>query len=109
MKAALTILAGLLAGILVAVGILAALVFAGPDPVGLRPTPSPSASVAPSASMAPSASVAASGAASPSAVISSPVASPADPASPSASDGTSALRLGLPDPQERLPVVAIRP
>jgi peroxiredoxin len=41
MKTAITILAGLVLGILVAVGILAAFVFVGPDPVGLRPTPPP--------------------------------------------------------------------
>jgi cytochrome c biogenesis protein CcmG/thiol:disulfide interchange protein DsbE len=64
MKTGIAILAGLLAGVLVAVGVLAAFVFVGPDPIGLRPTPSPtasavaspSASVAPSASPAPSAS-----------------------------------------------------
>jgi cytochrome c biogenesis protein CcmG, thiol:disulfide interchange protein DsbE len=43
MRSGVTILAGLLAGVLSALGILAALVFVGPDPVGLRPTPSPSA------------------------------------------------------------------
>jgi hypothetical protein len=43
MRSGVTIVAGLLAGVLVAFGILAALVFVGPDPVGLRPTPSPSA------------------------------------------------------------------
>ena len=41
MKTGVTILAGLLAGILVAVGLLLAFVFVGPDPVGLRPTPAP--------------------------------------------------------------------
>lgn len=41
MKTAITILAGVLFGIVVAVGILAAFVFVGPDPVGLRPTPAP--------------------------------------------------------------------
>jgi len=56
MKAALTILAGLVVGILVAVGILAAFVFVGPDPVGLRPTPAPT--LVPSAAPSPSASVA---------------------------------------------------
>jgi hypothetical protein len=75
MKTAASILAGLVAGVLVAAGILAALVFVGPDPVGLRPTPAPtllpsaSASVAPSASpspsVAPSSSVAPSGSAAP--------------------------------------------
>ncbi|HEX5823286.1 MAG TPA: redoxin domain-containing protein [Candidatus Limnocylindrales bacterium] len=59
MKTGVAILAGLLAGVLVAAGVLAAFVFVGPDPVGLRPTPSPTASVAPSpsASAGPSASI----------------------------------------------------
>src|SRR6478672_12295540 len=68
MKSALAIIAGLLVGVLAAAGILAAFVFVGPDPVGLRPTSSPSAvptqvvvaspSIAPSAapSVAPSGS-----------------------------------------------------
>ena len=41
MKTGISILAGLFAGVLVAAGILAAFVFVGPDPVGLRPTPPP--------------------------------------------------------------------
>lgn len=55
MKTGASILAGLVAGILVAIGVLAAFVFVGPDPVGLRPTPAPTllppasaASIAPS-------------------------------------------------------------
>ena len=64
MKTGGAILAGLLAGVLVAAGVLAAFVFVGSDPIGLRPTPSPtvaataspSASAGPSASPAPSAS-----------------------------------------------------
>ena len=66
MKTGLAILAGLLAGVLVAVGVLAAFVFAGPDPIGLRPTPTPPPSVAPapSASAGPSASIAPSASAS---------------------------------------------
>ena len=58
MKTGIAILAGLLAGVLVAAGVLAAFVFVGPDPVGLRPTPSPSPSIAPSpsVSVAPSSS-----------------------------------------------------
>ena len=69
MKTGVAILAGLLAGILVAVGVLAAFVFVGPDPIGLRPTPAPT--VMPSVatpSIAPSAppSVAPSGSAGPS-------------------------------------------
>jgi hypothetical protein len=54
MKTAVTILAGLVSGVVVAVAILAAFVFVGPDPVGLSPTPSPSA--IPSASPSPVAS-----------------------------------------------------
>src|SRR6476469_1073076 len=64
MKSALAIIAGLLVGVLAAAGILAAFVFVGPDPVGLRPPPSPSAvpsqvvvaspSITPSPSGAPS-------------------------------------------------------
>ncbi len=62
MRSGVTIVAGLLAGVLVAFGILAALVFVGPDPVGLRPTPSPSAppSLVAVASPSPSPSPAAS-------------------------------------------------
>ena len=41
MKSAVTILVGLLAGVAVAAAVLAAFVFVGPDPVGLRPTPAP--------------------------------------------------------------------
>jgi thiol-disulfide isomerase/thioredoxin len=48
MKTGVAILTGLLAGILVAAGVLAAFVLVGPDPVGLRPTPSPIFSAAPS-------------------------------------------------------------
>jgi peroxiredoxin len=65
MRSGVTIVAGLLAGVLVAFGILAALVFVGPDPVGLRPTPSPSAApslvavASPSLSPSPAASASA--------------------------------------------------
>lgn len=67
MRSAVTIVAGLLAGVLVAFGVLAALVFVGPDPVGLRPTPSPSAEpslvavASPSPSPSPSLGASASG------------------------------------------------
>jgi peroxiredoxin len=54
MKTGLAILAGLLAGVLVALAVLAAFVFVGPDPIGLRPTPTPSPSVAPPPSASPS-------------------------------------------------------
>ena len=49
MKTGVSILAGLIAGVLVAVGVLAAFVFVGPDPVGLRPTLAPT--LLPSASI----------------------------------------------------------
>jgi cytochrome c biogenesis protein CcmG/thiol:disulfide interchange protein DsbE len=56
MKSGVTILAGILAGVIVAIGVLAAFVFVGPDPVGLRPTPIPTvaATAVPSPSLAPS-------------------------------------------------------
>jgi thiol-disulfide isomerase/thioredoxin len=69
MKTGITIVAGLLAGVLVAVGVLAAFVLVGPDPVGLRPTPSPSPSVAPSIAPSASPSVAPSASAVPSASV----------------------------------------
>jgi cytochrome c biogenesis protein CcmG, thiol:disulfide interchange protein DsbE len=93
MKTGISILAGLLAGILVAVGILAAFVFVGPDPVGLRPTPSPTlvpATPSPAPSIAASPSV--------------PVGSPSGPgASPAGSPGGSvdpgaAFHIGQPAP-----------
>src|SRR6478672_6496205 len=60
MKSALAIIAGLLVGVLAAAAVLAAFVLVGPDPVGLRPTPSPSAVpsevIVASPSIAPSAS-----------------------------------------------------
>jgi peroxiredoxin len=68
MKTGVAILAGLLAGILVAAGVLAAFVLVGPDPVGLRPTPSPTlvavASPSPSPSAVPSSSLSATASAS---------------------------------------------
>jgi cytochrome c biogenesis protein CcmG, thiol:disulfide interchange protein DsbE len=79
MKTGATILAGLLAGVLVAVGVLAAFVFVGPDPVGLRPTPAPT--VLPSVSIAPSPS--------PSTVASAP-ASPSTAAASGAPGGSGA-------------------
>jgi hypothetical protein len=94
MKTGLTILAGLLAGVLVAVGILAAFVFVGPDPVGLRPTPPPTlvpASPSPTPSLA----------ASPSGTAASPSAGPGASAagSPGGSvDPSAALHVGQPAP-----------
>lgn len=102
MKTGLTILAGLLAGFLVAAGVLAAFVFVGPDPVGLRPTPPPtlvppSASVVPSASVAPSASGSAGASAGASAAASG---------SPGAStDAGAAFHVGQPAPVLVVPQV----
>jgi peroxiredoxin len=62
MKTGVAILTGLIAGVLVATGVLAAFVFVGPDPIGLQPTPSPTPLAADSPS--PSASTIPSGAAS---------------------------------------------
>jgi len=93
MKTGISILAGLLAGILVAVGILAAFVFVGPDPVGLRPTPPPTlvpATPSPAPSIAASPSVPA---ASPSGPGASPAGSPGGSVDPAA-----ALHIGQPAP-----------
>jgi cytoskeletal protein RodZ len=104
MRSAVTILAGLATGILLAIGILAALVFLGPDPVGIRPTPPPSvvpeASASPSPSALPSASVDASGSLSPSASPSpSPSGSSAPSAAPSGSDASqTGFQVGEPAP-----------
>jgi len=89
MRAAVTILAGLAAGVLVAVGLLAAFVFVGPDPVGLRPTPRPT--VQPSLVAAPSPSVAASPSpAAPGSPAPPPAGSAAPPPSGSAAPSPSA-------------------
>ena len=91
MRSGATILAGLIAGVLVALGLLAAFVFVGPDPVGLRPTPRPSAAPSPIASPSTRPSVAPSPIASPSTPPSvAPSAAPASgspPAPPSGSPG----------------------
>jgi thiol-disulfide isomerase/thioredoxin len=89
MKTGVAILAGLLVGVLVAVGVLAAFVFVGPDPIGLRPTPSPIASIAPS----PSASAVASTSTGPS----------ASAASPSGSGGQTGFHVGEPAPSLVVP------
>jgi cytochrome c biogenesis protein CcmG/thiol:disulfide interchange protein DsbE len=115
MKTGVTILAGLLAGVLVAAGILAAFIFVGPDPVGLRPTPtptlvptvapSPSASVAPAPSTAcgspvPSAAPAAAGSA-------GPGCGPGASGSPAASlDPGAAFDIGQPAPSLSVPQLA---
>ncbi|HEX3427555.1 MAG TPA: hypothetical protein VHS36_02010 [Candidatus Limnocylindrales bacterium] len=89
MKTAIAILAGLLAGVLVAAGVLAAFVFIVPDPVAVVPTPSPL--VFPTASIAPSASAGASG---------SPVPTGSAP-SPSGSGAVqTGLHVGEPAPSQ---------
>src|SRR4051794_3694537 len=100
MRSGITILAGLLAGVVVAVGILAAFVFLGPDPVGLRPTPGPTVAATASLppSLAPSASMAES--ASPSSAASAPVSPSAPSLAPSASGEASqtGFHVGQPAP-----------
>jgi cytoskeletal protein RodZ len=87
MKTGGAILAGLLAGVLVAAGLLVAFVLVGPDPIGLRPTPSPTVAVTPSPTVAatPSPTVAAT----PSPTVAA-TASPSASAGPSASPAASA-------------------
>jgi peroxiredoxin len=99
MKTGVSILAGLLAGVVVAVGILAAFVFVGPDPVGLRPTPAPT--LIPSASIAPSPSIAASPSVAPSASV---AVSPSGAPIGSADAGLTA-RIGQPAPALVVPQV----
>jgi cytochrome c biogenesis protein CcmG/thiol:disulfide interchange protein DsbE len=95
MKTGVSILAGLLAGVLVAVGILAAFVFVGPDPVGLRPTPAPT--------LLPSATATAS----PSVVAVSPGVSPSAPGSSASAsvDPGAAFHVGQPAPALVVPQV----
>jgi peroxiredoxin len=71
MRTGVTILAGLLAGVIVAAGILVAFVFVGPDPIAPSPSPTPTIppEASPSASPAPSASLASSPAPSGSAAL----------------------------------------
>jgi cytoskeletal protein RodZ len=88
MRSAAVILAGLLAGVLVALGVLAAFLFVGPEPVGLRSTPSPEPSIAASASPSPVPSIAASASPSPPPSLAAS-ASPSPPASASASPAGS--------------------
>ncbi len=95
MKVAITILVGLLLGVVVAAGILAAFVFVGPDPVGPRPSAAPTllpsvpASASPSiAAGSPSPAPSASGAGSP-----EPSGSPAASVDPGA-----AFHIGQPVP-----------
>jgi len=105
MKTVLTILAGLLVGVLVAAGVLAAFVFVGPDPVGLRPTPAPTLvppSAAPSPSPAPSAACASAapvGSATPGGSVGClPGSSPAPAPSAASADPGAAFHIGQPAP-----------
>jgi thiol-disulfide isomerase/thioredoxin len=66
MGSRLSIVAGLAAGLLVAVGVLAAFIFVGPDPIGLRPSPAPSQVAGASASASAAGSPLASGSQGPS-------------------------------------------
>ena len=94
MKTALTILAGLLVGVALAVGILAALVLVGPDPAGLRPTTAPTL-VPPSIAPSPSPS-GAPGSGGPSAPAGSPSGSV---------DAGAAFHIGQPAPALVVPRV----
>jgi hypothetical protein len=105
MKSALAIIAGLVVGVLAAAGILAAFVLVGPDPVGLRPTASPSAvpsqAVVASPSIIPPASPSIAPSASPSiAPLNAPSGSPstAPSGSPSIAPSVSAGTGGSPAP-----------
>ena len=99
MRSAVAIVAGLLAGVLVALGVLAAFVFVGPDPVGLRPIASPSVTPSAVPVASASASAAASASASPapsgSAVPSGASGSPAPSASVGAAGSPSGSPSGL--------------
>ena len=105
MKTGVSILAGLLTGVLVAVGILAAFVFVGPDPVGLRPTPAPT--LIPSVAPLPSASIEPPSA-SPAPSVSQPAASAPAASAPAASGpaasgpaaSASAVPGGSPNPSD---------
>ena len=92
MKTGAAVLAGLLAGVLVAGGVLAAFVFVGPDPVGLSPTPSPTVAISASPSApgaSPSAAAGASSGSSASPTAAGPAGSGASPA------GTDAAQAGF--------------
>jgi hypothetical protein len=113
MRSGITIVAGLLAGVVVAVGILAAFVLLGPDPVGLRPTPAPTvvATASPSlaASVAPSSSA---GSAGPLAGSAGPSAGSAGPsgsaaaASPGPSASGEASQIGF-DVDQPAPAIIV--
>jgi thiol-disulfide isomerase/thioredoxin len=90
MRAALSIVAGLLAGVVVAVAILASVLAFGPEPV---PTPTPLPTFVPSPSLAPS--TAGDGSAAPS----------AGPSSAASEDPGGAFRVGEPAPPLVVPQV----
>ncbi len=111
MRSAAAILAGLLAGVLVAAGVLAAFVFVGPEPVGLRPIVSPSASpsavAAVSASPGPSTSPSAAGSARASPAGSAPGSPGTSPAASPGSSGAAqtGFHVGQPAPVLVVPQV----
>jgi thiol-disulfide isomerase/thioredoxin len=92
MGSRLSIVAGLLAGLLVAAALLVAFVFVGPDPA--RPTPAPSGSgTAEESSPSPAASV------------SAPASVAGSPASPGASTATENFHVGQAPPPLAVPQV----
>jgi thiol-disulfide isomerase/thioredoxin len=99
MGSRLSIVAGVAAGLLVAAGVLLGFIFVGPDPIGLRPSPSPSqvAVASPSPSGEPSSVASASPGASGSAAAGSPGAS--------GSVAASAFHIGQPAPPLVIPQV----
>ena len=106
MKTGISILAGLLAGVLVAAGVLAAFVFVGPDPIGLRLTTAPTL-VPPSASVAiesPAPSTACGSPAASGAPGAGCVPAPSDSPVPSADPG-AAFHIGQPAPALVVPQV----
>jgi len=112
MRTGLAILGGLLAGILVATGILVAFVFVGPDTTTPRPAPTPtlppvatpSASPVPSASLAPSPSPTPAPSVAPSASLRSSPAPSGSAAPPSGSPTSQAgFRVGQPAPPLLVP------
>jgi thiol-disulfide isomerase/thioredoxin len=97
MGSRLSIVAGLVAGVIVALALLAGFVLVGPDPSASIASASPSAAASPSASVAPSPSVSASASASP---------SPAGSAAPSGGSGVAAnFHIGQPAPALLVPQV----
>jgi cytochrome c biogenesis protein CcmG, thiol:disulfide interchange protein DsbE len=108
MGSRLSIVAGLLAGLLVAGALLVGFVFVGPDPVRpspsaapseADPSPSPSASASPSTSPSASSFASPAGSASPTPPVSAPVGSPG------ASTVTENFHIGQPAPALAVPQV----